>query len=119
MSFWTWVGLTLAGGLGSVARALMTHAVNVRTGRGFPFGTLAVNLSGAVALGALSAAGASAAVLAIAGTGFLGAFTTFSTWMYETDHAWTAGGHRTRAALNIGVGLAAGLLAVWLGRTIA
>jgi fluoride exporter len=118
MSFWTWVGLTLAGGVGSVARALMTHGVNVRTGRGFPFGTLAVNLSGALALGVLSAAGLSAVLLAIAGTGFLGAFTTFSTWMYETDHA-AVGGHRTRAVLNVGVSLAAGLLAVWLGRTIA
>lgn len=118
MSFWTWVGLTLAGGVGSVARALMTHAVNVRTRRGFPFGTLTVNLSGSLALGVLSAAGVSAVALAIAGTGFLGAFTTFSTWMYETDHAWTTG-HRARAALNVVVSLVAGLLAVWLGRTLA
>jgi fluoride exporter len=118
MSFWTWAGLTLAGGLGAVARAVATHAVNVRTRRGFPFGTLAVNLSGALALGALSAAGASAVVLSVVGTGFLGAFTTFSTWMYETDHA-IVGGHRARAALNVALSLAAGLLAVWLGRTLA
>jgi CrcB protein len=114
----TWIGLTLAGGAGAVARALVTHAVNVRAGRGFPFGTLVVNLSGALALGILAAAGLSAAALSIAGTGLLGAYTTFSTWMYETDHAWSAG-HRARAALNVGVSLVAGVLAVWLGRTIA
>jgi CrcB protein len=111
----TWVALGLAGGVGAVARALLTHAVNRRAGRAFPYGTLAVNVSGAFALGVLAGAGASAVVLAIAGTGLLGGYTTFSTWMYETQHA-AAGGHRARAALNVVVSVAAGLVAVWLGR---
>jgi CrcB protein len=113
----TWIALTLAGGAGAVGRALLTHAINVRVGRTFPYGTLAVNLSGAVALGVLSGAGASATVLAIAGTGLLGGYTTFSTWMYETQHL-AAGGHRGRAVANLPISLAAGLLAVWLGRLI-
>lgn len=118
MSVATWAALTVAGGLGAVARALLTHAVNVRAGRAFPYGTLAVNLSGATLLGALSGAGASTTMLAIAGTGLLGGFTTFSTWMYETAHAADEG-HRGRAAASVALSLTAGLLAVWLGRTLA
>jgi CrcB protein len=110
-----WVGLGLAGGCGAVARALLTHAVNVRAGRAFPFGTLAVNLSGAIVLGVLAGSGLSGDALRIVGTGLVGAYTTFSTWMLETQHA-AAGGHRGRAVANIAVSLAAGLLAVWLGR---
>jgi fluoride exporter len=112
-----WIAVGLAGGCGAVVRALLTHLVNVRAGRGFPCGTLAVNLSGAVVLGVLAGAGLSGDALRVAGTGFVGAYTTFSTWMFETQHA-NALGHRGRAVANIAVSLAAGLLAVWLGRTV-
>lgn len=117
MSAGTWIAIGLAGGCGAVGRALLTHLVNVRAGRAFPYGTLAVNLSGAVALGVLAGSGLSGDALRIAGTGLLGAYTTFSTWMLETHHA-NALGHRGRAVANIAVSLAAGLLAVWLGRTV-
>jgi CrcB protein len=112
-----WVGLGLAGGCGAVARALRTHAVNVRAGRTFPLGTLAVNLSGALVLGLIAGCGLSGDALRIVGTGFVGAYTTFSTWMLETNTARTHGHHRT-AMLNFAISLAAGLLAVWLGRTV-
>jgi fluoride exporter len=118
MSAPVWIAVGLAGGCGAVARALLTHAVNLRAGRAFPYGTLAVNLSGALALGILAGAGVSGDALRIAGVGLLGGYTTFSTWMYETQHA-DERGHRPRAALNIAVSLALGLVAVWLGRTIA
>lgn len=114
MSAPTWIALTLAGGLGAVARALVTHAVNTRVGRAFPFGTLVVNVSGAFALGVLSAAGLGAAALAICGTGFMGGYTTFSTWMYETRH-----GPRAHAVANVVVSVVLGVLAVWLGRALA
>ncbi|MCW2982613.1 MAG: Camphor resistance CrcB protein, partial [Conexibacter sp.] len=103
------------GGCGAVARALLTHAVNVTAGRRFPLGTLAVNLSGAAALGVLVGAGMGGDALRIAGTGLLGGYTTFSTWMFETQHL-AAGGHRGRAVANVAGSLAFGLLAVWLGR---
>jgi CrcB protein len=115
VSVLAWVGLGLAGGCGAVARALLTHAVNVRAGRAFPYGTLAVNLSGAVVLGVIAGSGLSGDALRIVGTGFVGAYTTFSTWMLETRHAERAG-HRGRAVANIAVSLALGLLAIWLGR---
>jgi CrcB protein len=112
-----WVAIGLAGGCGSVARALLTHTVNVRVGRTFPYGTLAVNLSGAVILGVLAGSGLSGDALRIAGTGFVGAYTTFSTWMLETQHVWAAR-HRERAVANIALSLALGLGAVWLGRAV-
>lgn len=124
MSVLAWVGLGLAGGVGAVARALLTQAVTARVGRrpSLPYGTLAVNLSGAFALGLVAASGLDGDALRIVATGLLGAFTTFSTWMLETERtaagAAEAGGSRGRAALNVVVSLAAGLLAVWLGRDV-
>jgi fluoride exporter len=118
MSAPAWIAVGLAGGCGAVARALLTHAVNLRAGRAFPYGTLAVNLTGALALGILAGAGVSGDAQRIAGVGLLGGYTTFSTWMYETQHV-AERGHRTRAALNIVLSLALGLVAVWLGRAIA
>ena len=117
MSAAAWVAIGLAGGCGAVGRALLTHLVNIRAGRAFPYGTLAVNLSGAIALGVLAGSGLSGDALRILGTGLLGAYTTFSTWMMETHHA-NALRHRGRAVANIAVSLAAGLLAVWLGRLV-
>ncbi len=113
----TWIAVGLAGGGGAVARALLTHGVNVRAGRAFPYGTLTVNLSGAVVLGVIAGSGLSGDALRIVGTGLVGAYTTFSTWMLETHHA-NAIGHRGRAVANIAISLAAGLLAIWLGRAV-
>jgi CrcB protein len=100
-----------------VARALLTHFINVRAGRAFPYGTLAVNLSGAIVLGVIAGSGLSGDALRIVGIGLVGAYTTFSTWMLETQHA-NALGHRGRAIANIAVSVAAGLLVVWLGRIV-
>lgn len=117
MSATTWIAVGLAGGCGAVARALLTHAVNRKAGRGFPLGTLVVNLSGAVVLGVLAGSGLGGSALRIVGVGFVGAYTTFSTWMLETRHAAVTG-HRGRAVANVVVSLTAGLVAVWLGRVV-
>ena len=71
MSAAAWVAIGLAGGCGAVGRALLTHLVNIRAGRAFPYGTLAVNLSGAIALGVLAGSGLSGDALRILGTGLL------------------------------------------------
>jgi fluoride exporter len=104
----------LVGGLGALARFTLDGAVAARLGRQLPFGTLAVNLSGAFALGILAAT-LSGDAYRIAGTGFLGAYTTFSTWMFES-HRLGEDGRLRAAALNIAVSLALGLAAAWLGR---
>jgi CrcB protein len=111
------LGIGLLGGAGAVARLLLDGAVARRLGGAFPFGTLAVNLTGALALGALAGAQLGAHAYALAGTGFVGAYTTFSTWMLETHRLAEDG--RTRAAVaNVGVSLALGVLTAWAGREL-
>ena len=78
------LGIGLLGGAGAIGRFLLDGAVASQVGRSFPWGTLAVNISGAFALGALVGANLGADALRLAGTGVLGSFTTFSTWMLES-----------------------------------
>lgn len=111
------LGIGLLGGVGALARFGLDGAVAGRWGRSFPFGTLAVNLAGALVLGVLSGAAVPADDLRLAGTGFIGAFTTFSTWALESqrlaeDGEWAA------AATNFGVSLALGVALAALGRTL-
>ena len=78
-----WVAMTLAGSLGAYLRwrAALLLA---------PRGTLAVNLTGAFAAGVIAGAGVGATALLIVGTGFLGGYTTFSTWMVERTYLVTS-----------------------------
>jgi CrcB protein len=107
----------LVGGLGAIARFALDGAVGRRLGRELPFGTLAVNVCGAFVLGVLAGAALSGDGYRIAATGFLGAFTTFSTWMFES-HRLGEDGRLRAGALNIAVSLALGLAACWLGRHV-
>jgi CrcB protein len=112
-----WICVALLGGAGAVGRLVLDAAVSERTGDAFPWGTLAVNLSGAFALGLLVGAAVSGDALRLAGTGFLGAYTTFSTWMLET-HRLAEDGRGRAAVANVAVSLAAGVLLAWLGREL-
>ncbi|MBW3607160.1 MAG: fluoride efflux transporter CrcB [Actinobacteria bacterium] len=116
----------LLGGAGSVARWLLDRAVTHRAahhtcpGRRrpvFPAGTLAVNLSGTLLLGLLVGVAPGGDALRLLGVGLLGSYTTFSTWMLETERL-AAGGRRLAAAANIAISLVLGLLAVWVGREL-
>ena len=69
----------------SVLRFVVDRAVARRAARSFPFGTLAVNISGAALLGLLGGLALSKDAALLAGTAFVGAYTTFSTWMLETQ----------------------------------
>ena len=111
------IGVTLLGGAGAVARFLLDGAVGARAGRGFPWGTLAVNLSGAFLLGVLVGAALSGEGLRLLGTGLLGGYTTFSTWALET-HRQAEDGRRRGALLNIGAALVLGLAGAWAGREL-
>jgi fluoride exporter len=105
------------GGLGAIARFLLDGAVGRRLGRELPLGTLAVNLSGAFVLGVLAGAALSADAYRIVATGFVGAYTTFSTWMLES-HRLGEDGRLAAGAVNVALSLLAGLAAVWAGRHV-
>ena len=117
MTFPLLIGIGLIGGLGAVSRFLVDTTVAQRVAGAFPFGTLVVNLSGAFVLGVLVGATLSENAFRLAGTGFVGAYTTFSTWAFES-HRLGEDGRLRLGALNFAVSLAAGLLAAWLGRKL-
>lgn len=110
-----WLGL--AGGAGAVARFVVDGAIASRAITEFPLGTLVVNASGAFALGVLVGAGVHGDAYRIAATGALGGYTTFSTWMYESQRLGEDG-ELPLGALNFAVSLVAGVLAVWIGRSL-
>jgi len=112
-----WLGVAAAGGVGAVGRFVVDAAVSRRAGRGLPAGTLVVNVSGAFVLGLLVGAALRGDAYVLAGTAAIGSYTTFSTWMYETQRLGEDGELRG-AALNIAVSILAGLAAAALGRTI-
>jgi CrcB protein len=112
-----WAALAVAGGAGAVARFLVDGAVTARAGRALPVGTLVVNLSAGFVLGALAGAGVGGDAFRIAGTGFVGAYSTFSTWMLES-HRLGEDGARGAAVLNLGGSLVLGFAAVALGRWV-
>jgi CrcB protein len=110
-------GIALLGGVGAVARFLLDGAVAGRVGRAFPWGTLAVNLSGAFGLGLLAGATVDGDAYRLAGTGLLGAFTTFSTWALES-HRLGEDGQLRLGIVNFVASLLLGIGVVWLGQRI-
>jgi fluoride exporter len=93
-----WALLALGGAAGAVARYVVAGWIHQRMGATFPWGTLAVNLTGSFLLGAvltgLATSGWQIQLGAFLAIGFLGDFTTFSTFSYETvmlarDRQWT------------------------------
>ena len=113
-----WIGVLIIGGLGAVTRFMVDRAVSQRTRGSFPFGPLVVNVSGAVLLGFLSGLVLSHEVALLAGTAFLGAYTTFSTWMLETQRL-TEERQIWPAAANIVVSVVLGLAAAAAGQWVA
>jgi CrcB protein len=112
-----WVGVALLGGAGAVARFTLDGAVSARAGDAFPWGTLAVNVSGSFLLGVLNGHDIGGDALLLAGTGLLGSYTTFSTWMLES-HRLGEDGEPGHMWLNIVLSLIAGLAAAALGRAL-
>jgi CrcB protein len=117
MTPWTWIGVAVLGGLGAIARFALDSAVSAGSGHDFPVGTLAVNLTGAFALGLLTGLGLAGQGLLLAGTATVGAYTTFSTWMLET-HRLAEDRQGAAAAVNLALSLVAGVAVAALGRLI-
>jgi CrcB protein len=113
------VVLVLLGAMiGAPLRYLTDRAVQSRHDSLFPWGTFTVNIAGCLVLGALTGAGTAVPgpVLALVGTGFCGALTTYSTFSYETLRLVEQKAY-FYAAMNVIVSLVAGLGATLLGYT--
>lgn len=113
-----WVGIAVLGGIAAVARFAVDGLVSSRaSGTGLPLGTLAVNLSGTLLAGLVLGAALHGDALVLASTAALGSYTTLSTWMLES-HRLGEDGQVLWLAVNLGLSLLAGLLALAGGHAI-
>jgi CrcB protein len=106
------------GALGSLARFLIGKKVSEKYKGGFPAGTFLINITGAVLLGAVSSAGLGPSGYSLFGDGFLGAFTTFSTFMYESFNLFQDN-EKLNAAVYIAGSLVLGTVGFVTGAEIA
>jgi CrcB protein len=114
MSALAWIAFLAAAAIGAPARYLLDGWVQDRTSGAFPWGTFTVNVSGCLLLGVLTGLGLyhelDATTRTVIGTGGLGAYTTFSTFTFETIRLAEEGALDEafrNAAASILVGLAA------------
>jgi fluoride exporter len=114
----TWLVIAVAGALGATARYLVDHLISTRLSGVFPWGTFAINVSGSflagVVTGLVLTGRTSTATATVVAGGFLGAYTTFSTAMYETSRLLEDGAHRV-ALVNLVAPLGASVAAASLG----
>lgn len=113
-----WLYIAAGGAVGSIARYGVAGWVQDRSGFHFPWGTLAVNILGSVLIGAslryLEATSVTAEIRALVTVGLLGAFTTFSTFSYETVALLEDGAFGRALGYSLG-SLALGIAAVYAG----
>jgi fluoride exporter len=101
--------MALAGAIGAVARHALSVFAQQRSKSTFPVGTLTVNLVGSALAGLVAGAGGVDTLMSLASLGFLGGFTTFSTWVVETTRLAVFDGLRPRAVVNLLMTMAAGI----------
>jgi CrcB protein len=113
-----WVAFLVAAAVGAPARYVLDGAVQARAGGVFPWGTFVVNVSGCLALGVITGLGLyhglGAGTRTVIGTGGIGAYTTFSTFSFETVRLAEEGAI-TEALRNVAATLIVGLLAASAG----
>ena len=114
-----WFAIAAGGALGAMARFAMSHQIYQWLGRDFAWGTLSVNVLGSFVMGLVAVLmidkfDLSSEWRAFVMVGFLGAFTTFSSFSFETLQ-YIETGEMHKALLNIGLCVISTLLAVWLG----
>jgi CrcB protein len=115
--------IALAGSVGAVLRFLVGRASGLLFKTDFPVGTFIINISGSLFLGwfttyAMKRTGVSENLRLAIGVGFVGAYTTFSTYMYESNDLLRKGSELAATANLLG-SMAVGLLAVRFGIWLA
>ena len=111
--------IMLGGGLGALMRFIISSSVTEKLGSNFPYGTLTVNVLGSFIMGFLAMLlvermGLDPLLRLGVFVGFLGAFTTFSTFSMETLNLFEQG-ESLRALMNMFISVILSVLAVWLG----
>ena len=120
---WTPIAISIGAVGGALSRYYLSLYWLQRAGDRFPYGTLFVNLTGAFAIGWVATVvplwGISAFWQKLIMTGFLGAYTTFSTYMLDTVKLFSSQ-QRLKALLywlgSAGLGLVCAELGIWFGR---
>lgn len=118
-----WFAIAAGGALSAVSRFAVSHQTYQWLGRDFAWGTLSVNVIGSFVMGLVAVLlvdklGASNEWRSFIMVGFLGAFTTFSTFSYETMQ-YIEVGEMNKALMNIAVSVITCVVAVWLGMLAA
>lgn len=115
--------IALGGAAGALARYQLAAMIQARVRVGFPWGTFIVNVTGCLVMGIAATLLTERIVVHpnwrfLIPIGFIGAYTTFSTFEYETFRAVTEGSWLIGAA-NVGASVVAGYIALWLGVVLA
>lgn len=110
--------IALGGAIGACMRFFLTQECTKLLGKGFPFGTLAVNVIGSFVIGYLYSwlslqQDISDNLRLFVGVGLLGALTTFSTFSYDT-FVLLQHGDLLKAGLNVVLNVSLCLIGVWL-----
>jgi len=115
----------VAGAAGAVLRYLVDRYVQGKVASDFPYGTLVINVTGSLVLGFLTGSalhhGLSATWVTVIGTGLMGAYTTFSTFTYDTFRLLGSDGMAPALAntlVSVVAGLGAAVAGLALGTLI-
>lgn len=116
------ISIAIGGAVGALCRYGMSNGIYALLGRGFPYGTLSVNLLGSIIMGTayvmmLERMDVSPEWRAGITIGLLGAFTTFSTFSIETLNL-LEDGESLKAGLNILLSVSLCISGCWLGMII-
>ncbi len=112
-----WLGAAMLGGCGALARFWLDGTISARARSTLPWGTLAVNIAGSLLLGFSVGLGLGTRSELLIGSATLGSFTTFSTWMLESQRL-AEDGEAVHGLANLLLSLTLGLVAAVLGRAL-